>query len=277
MSIGKKIREYRSAKGFTQEALAGMLSVSPQTVSKWERGENIPDVEMLCRIADVFCVSLDLLAERMVMDHVSVANSMQGFYNSQEGKASRVHTTRKLAYTAELISYFGIGGAINIDNYVESHNVDHVTGSLCNEYNEGFALGSNHEECAFVSIFEESKDGYGQVFDEWGDYKGIFEALADKDAVKILHALYRKKDGFTFDDEWARINFGENAVETLEKLTALRILPTTYTVVDGIEVRLWVFNRRCAVVGMLVMAYALKKYHSIFDLNSDNRDIPYVR
>ena len=277
MGIGKKIREYRSARGLTQEALAGMLSVSPQTVSKWERGENIPDVEMLCRIADIFCVSLDLLAERMVTNHVSVANSMQGFYNFQEGKASRVHTTRKLAYTAELISNFGMGGAKNIDDYVESHNVDHVTGSLCHEYNEGFVLGSNHEECAFVSIFEESEDGYGRVFDEWDDYKGIFEALADEEAVRILRALYRKNDGFTFDDEWARINFGENAVRKLEKLTALKILPTTYTMVDGVGVRLWVFNRRCAVVEMLVMAYELKRYHRSFDSHSDSRDIPYVR
>ena len=38
INIGNKIRELRKKKGITQEALASVLSVSPQAVSKWESG-----------------------------------------------------------------------------------------------------------------------------------------------------------------------------------------------------------------------------------------------
>ena len=38
INIGNKIRELRKKKGITQEALASVLFVSPQAVSKWESG-----------------------------------------------------------------------------------------------------------------------------------------------------------------------------------------------------------------------------------------------
>ena len=61
MSIGNKIRELRKKKGITQEALASVLSVSPQAVSKWESGLTYPDMEMIPVIAGYFEVSMDIL------------------------------------------------------------------------------------------------------------------------------------------------------------------------------------------------------------------------
>ena len=42
--IGDKISEYRQNKGLTQEELAGKIGVTPQALSKWERGQSLPDV-----------------------------------------------------------------------------------------------------------------------------------------------------------------------------------------------------------------------------------------
>ena len=61
INIGNKIRELRKKKGITQEALASVLSVSPQAVSKWESGLTYPDVEMIPVIAGYFEISLDML------------------------------------------------------------------------------------------------------------------------------------------------------------------------------------------------------------------------
>ena len=61
INIGNKIRELRKKKGITQEALASVLSVSPQAVSKWESGLTYPDMEMIPVIAGYFEVSLDML------------------------------------------------------------------------------------------------------------------------------------------------------------------------------------------------------------------------
>lgn len=61
INLGIKIRELRKKKGITQEALASLLSVSPQAVSKWESGLTYPDISMIPIIAGYFEVSLDAL------------------------------------------------------------------------------------------------------------------------------------------------------------------------------------------------------------------------
>ena len=60
-NIAKNITELRQAAGMTQFDLAEKLSYTDKAVSKWERGESIPDVTVLCQIADLFGVSLDFL------------------------------------------------------------------------------------------------------------------------------------------------------------------------------------------------------------------------
>ena len=61
MEMGKEIRRLRNDRGLTQEALAAALNVTAQTVSKWECGNSIPDVQMLPEIAVYFGVTIDQL------------------------------------------------------------------------------------------------------------------------------------------------------------------------------------------------------------------------
>lgn len=61
MSFGETLRELRKQKGFTQESLGERLSLAPQTVSKWERGESMPDAGLLPALAKALGCSLDTL------------------------------------------------------------------------------------------------------------------------------------------------------------------------------------------------------------------------
>lgn len=56
--IGENISALRKVKGITQENLARAIGVTSQAVSKWENG-GIPDIELLCCIADHFKVSIN--------------------------------------------------------------------------------------------------------------------------------------------------------------------------------------------------------------------------
>ena len=51
--------ELRKLNGMSQEQLADRIGVSRQTVSKYETGESLPDIEKCKRIAEVFSVSMD--------------------------------------------------------------------------------------------------------------------------------------------------------------------------------------------------------------------------
>ncbi len=61
--FAKNLSDLRQAAGMTQLELGDALNYSDKTVSKWERGESIPDAGMLKQIGDVFGVSVDYLLE----------------------------------------------------------------------------------------------------------------------------------------------------------------------------------------------------------------------
>lgn len=59
--IAKNISELRVDRKMTQLELAEKLNYSDKAVSKWERGESLPDVAVLKQIADLFRVTMDYL------------------------------------------------------------------------------------------------------------------------------------------------------------------------------------------------------------------------
>ena len=62
--IGKNIASYRKRIGLTQAGLAEKLNYSDKAVSKWERGESVPDVLTLWQLSELFDVTVnELLAD----------------------------------------------------------------------------------------------------------------------------------------------------------------------------------------------------------------------
>ena len=62
--LGSNIAIYRKRQGLTQAGLGEKLNYSDKAVSKWERGESIPDVLTLVQVAELFGVSVnDLLTD----------------------------------------------------------------------------------------------------------------------------------------------------------------------------------------------------------------------
>jgi transcriptional regulator with XRE-family HTH domain len=61
MDIGQRIRHLREKHGLKQINLANALQVSPQAVSKWERGAAHPEIPVLLKMAALFDVSTDYL------------------------------------------------------------------------------------------------------------------------------------------------------------------------------------------------------------------------
>ena len=59
------LHRYRKERGITQNELARQLMVTPQSVSRWECGDAVPDIAHLCELSRILNVSLDvLLGER---------------------------------------------------------------------------------------------------------------------------------------------------------------------------------------------------------------------
>ena len=64
LQIGSNIANYRKGAGLTQAGLAEKLNYSDKAVSKWERGESMPDVTTLVQLAEQFGITVnDLLID----------------------------------------------------------------------------------------------------------------------------------------------------------------------------------------------------------------------
>lgn len=68
--FGDNLNKLRKAKGLTQEEFAKAMGVSFQAVSKWERGETYPDIELLPDIANYFNTSIDSLLMQNSKDNM---------------------------------------------------------------------------------------------------------------------------------------------------------------------------------------------------------------
>lgn len=67
MTLAEKILELRTAHDLSQGDLAERLEVSRQSVSKWETGQSVPDLDKIIKLADLFGVSVDELVREDAM------------------------------------------------------------------------------------------------------------------------------------------------------------------------------------------------------------------
>lgn len=96
MKLNDKIFEYRKINNWSQEELADKLDVSRQTVSKWETGKAVPELDKLIALANLFNISVDaLVKEELDINNQQnktdsdktqneLLNKISGFFKSKE-------------------------------------------------------------------------------------------------------------------------------------------------------------------------------------------------
>ena len=113
--IGSFLRELRKEQGITQEQFAEKLGVSARTISRWETGNNMPDISLLSEIADYYGVGIpEIIAGERKSDEMNeevkeVADAMSDY--AGEEKAKLVKSIRNLSIIGliALIIYMVLG------------------------------------------------------------------------------------------------------------------------------------------------------------------------
>ena len=85
MTIGQKITQMRIAKGIFQELLAEEISVSRQSVSKWEIGEAVPQIDKILMLCDFFGVTADDLLRDTVEIKTEAKPQIKNKYFGTDG------------------------------------------------------------------------------------------------------------------------------------------------------------------------------------------------
>lgn len=93
--IGKFLQELRKSKGLTQEQLAEKMCVARRTVSRWETGSNMPDMDILIELSDFYEVDLreildgERKSERMNKEMKETVLQVADYGNEQRAKLLR--------------------------------------------------------------------------------------------------------------------------------------------------------------------------------------------
>lgn len=76
MDFSEKLLTLRKGKNLTQEQLAEQLDVSRQSISKWESGQAVPELDKIIALSNVFDVTTDYLLKSSEIDELSVKTEM---------------------------------------------------------------------------------------------------------------------------------------------------------------------------------------------------------
>ena len=122
MTLGNKISECRKNKGMTQDALAQLLVVTNQAVSKWESDQSCPDVMLLPKLADIFGITMDELFGRKKNGGQKIHGKLPwADDDTLHAVLFRGHTLLKNSSAAKEITFKYEGDALNIDSAFSVH------------------------------------------------------------------------------------------------------------------------------------------------------------
>ncbi len=128
IKIGGFIKELRKEKGLTQEQLAEQFNVNRRTVSRWETGSNLPELDILIEMADYYGVEL-----RELLNGERKGEDMNKELEETVLKVAEYSNEDKLKVTKRVHLLF-IGGMIAAIIYlilVFTDHADNFWGGLC--------------------------------------------------------------------------------------------------------------------------------------------------
>jgi len=194
---GQFISELRKEKCMTQADLGTILGVTDKTVSKWERGVNIPDILMIKEIAKVFNVTADeiLSAER---DKTEVSTILKFYRNKKLRYALASICGVFIIFTLVLLVYF-------TNNYDKS-KVYKFKGIDDNYKITGYIYGIGNDVRVVIDDLE---------FNILEEYKKL---NVKRYGIKIyLNNIFVSEHNVDFENEYY-INFSE-MIKELQKFT----------------------------------------------------------
>jgi len=170
IQISENLRRLRRERDVTQEELAATLGVAAQSVSKWERGENFPDITLLPALANYFEVTTDeLIGMDEIRDEERVRAVREDFH--------KLHFDGKIEEAIEL--YRDLVRDLPHDWEVQLEFASHLSSGW-------YAESGEKELEILMRVYEKCSDGETRL-----------EAIR---AIARYHALRREYDTATM---WA--------------------------------------------------------------------------
>ncbi|MEY8427190.1 helix-turn-helix transcriptional regulator [Lachnospiraceae bacterium 46-15] len=113
MTLGDKICNLRKRAGWSQEDLAEMLDISRQSVSKWESGTSIPDLDKIVKLSKIFDVTTDFLLKDELTE-IILTETKDEEPETSPRTVSLAEATEFIEQTAWLAKWMALGVSLCI-------------------------------------------------------------------------------------------------------------------------------------------------------------------
>jgi transcriptional regulator with XRE-family HTH domain len=133
---GAFLKELRKEKGLTQEQLAEQFHVSNRTVSRWENGNNMPDLDILIEMSDFYGIDF-----RELLDGERRSEKMDNEYKEVALKAVDYTNNETERYNVRIHLILLVGAVLWVLSLLISHTslVENHVMSAISEFSEGAA------------------------------------------------------------------------------------------------------------------------------------------
>lgn len=224
MSIGKNLRKARLERRLTQEALGVKLGIAPQTISKWERGESLPDAVLLPKLTEILGISLDRLFDQKAASFEDATAAVKNFLSALDEK----ERWRQAVHLGQVIQVDLSGFSERPETKVwEEFLLGERYGSSGIANTGGLSLCSRQEMYSYFTLFCVPTEGWEAVLEK--DEPARWEALANGEVRKALRAIYNIRETLHTDRSYMDKLLGgigltspEVVLRALEKLEILK-------------------------------------------------------
>lgn len=254
MSLGENIRQARLELGMTQEQLGQLLGMAPQTVSKWEREESMPDAALLVPLADALHCSLDRLFERKNPEYRDAALMAADWLRSQPPPERWQAALRLARVLQSVLAGLWELPVPDVPAYLEE--AGQIFGMVSSE--GGISLSSRSPELPYFTLLPEPAEGWGPVLEK--DHAALWEALAHPGVRRVLPGLLRGELPQLVARERLLAHFDpEEPEETLRGLETLQVLHRSRVRIDGAETELCSIHPRPQLLQLLLLGAAQRE------------------
>lgn len=219
--FGSNLARYRKKRGMTQEQLAQMLAVTPQAVSKWEKG-SYPDGDLLPKLARILDVSLDVLfglktdAEEIHFEQ-AILHEIRKLPERERGK-------RVMELCYDMLSAYDQNITTESTSFPDPLTVE-TFAQLRTNYELALArLNPDMQYFCFLRIPEKGIDNYAEISPHVMD---LFRLLSNEAVLRILFFVETLPRNFLLTKECIarRLNLPLEAVsQIIDQLDRLGIV-----------------------------------------------------
>jgi transcriptional regulator with XRE-family HTH domain len=206
LNIGGNIKKLRAEKGITQEQLAERLSITYQSVSKWENNITSPDLYLIPAIADYFEISIDELFQPNMQGYKNKAARLFALYEHRGAKQyfDKADTEYEILITgnkadADDYRFYGMLNQFHAKKLNQkAEDCLRKSIEMGNEYSEGqligllTSMGRNQEN---IDKYEEATKNSPELLQNWCNliysYAAAYFGTSDANLEKAL-ALAKK-------------------------------------------------------------------------------------